>query len=233
VARERPDVLCLQEIKAKPEQVPAALCSMEGYWCYWYGRRRLLRGGPARAPGAGAEQAGLHPPAFDFENRIAAVEVAGLTVASVYVPNGGKDLPAKLRFFDALIDWAAASRAEGRKLVICGDLNIARAEMDVHPKERKVTVPGQLPVERAGFERLLGQGLVDVARALDRRTTSSSPGGPRGGTCASATSAGASTTCWPVTTWRLRRGAVSRSARWARAIMPRCWRTSIWPSEDP
>jgi exodeoxyribonuclease-3 len=167
VERERPDVICLQEIKATPEQIPASLCAMEGYWCYWHGARAYSGIGLHVRQELAAERPAFTHPAFDFENRIAAVEVGGLTVASVYVPNGGKDLPAKLRFFDALIDWAGACRAEGRRLVICGDINIARAEMDVHPKERKPTLVGQLPEERAAFERLLGQGLVDVARALD------------------------------------------------------------------
>jgi exodeoxyribonuclease-3 len=167
VERERPDVLCLQEIKATPEQVPATLCEMEGYWCYWHGARAYSGLGLHVRKELAPERPAFTHPAFDFENRIAVVEVAGLTVASVYVPNGGKDLAAKIRFFDALIEWAGALRAERRRLVICGDINIARAEIDVHPKERKPSLTGQLAEERAAFERLLGQGLVDVARALE------------------------------------------------------------------
>jgi exodeoxyribonuclease-3 len=167
VERERPDVLCLQEIKATPEQVPAALCALEGYWCYWHGARAYSGVGLHVRKELAPERPAFAHPAFDFENRIVTADVAGLTVASVYVPNGGKDLDAKLRFFEALIEWAGTLRAEGRRLVICGDINIARTEMDVHPKERKPTLVGQLPTERASFERLLGQGLSDVARALE------------------------------------------------------------------
>jgi exodeoxyribonuclease III len=166
VARERPDILCLQEIKATPDQVPASLCAMEGYHCYWHGARAYSGVGlHVRQDLAAARPTFVHP-SFDFENRIAAVEVAGLTVASVYVPNGGKDLPAKLRFFDDLTGYAAASRAAGKPLVICGDLNIARSDQDVHPKERKPLLVGQLPQEREAFARLLSHDLVDVARAL-------------------------------------------------------------------
>jgi exodeoxyribonuclease-3 len=166
MAQAQPDVLCLQEIKATPEQVPAALCSMQGYHCYWHGARAYSGVGLHVRQGLLAERPAFTHPPFDFENRIAAVEVAGVTIASVYVPNGGKDLPAKLRFFEALTDWAGEFRAQGRPLVICGDINIARTDMDVHPKERKPGAVGQLPQERAWFERLLAQGLVDVARAL-------------------------------------------------------------------
>jgi exodeoxyribonuclease-3 len=52
-------------------------------------------------------------------------------------------------------------------VVFCGDLNVAHREIDVHPKERKDTVIGQLPEERALFDRLLAEGLVDLGRALD------------------------------------------------------------------
>jgi exodeoxyribonuclease-3 len=167
VERERPDVLCLQEIKATPAQIPAALCELEGYWCYWHGARAYSGVGlHVRKDLAPVRPAFWHP-GFDFESRIAAVEVAGLTVVSVYVPNGGKDLAAKMRFLEAMGEYAATFRAAGRPLVLGGDLNVARADIDVHPRERKATAIGQLPEERAVFERMLGHGLVDVARALD------------------------------------------------------------------
>jgi exodeoxyribonuclease-3 len=167
VARERPDVLCLQEIKAPPARVPASLCELEGYWCLWHGasaysgialhvRRELS---PDRPPY-------VHP-AFDVETRIANVDVGGLTVASVYVPNGGKDFAAKMRFLEAMERWAAEVRASGRTLVVAGDLNVARTDRDVHAKERKAGAIGQRPEERALLEAIIGHGLVDVGRAAD------------------------------------------------------------------
>jgi exodeoxyribonuclease III len=83
------------------------------------------------------------------------------------VPNGGKDYQAKIRFLEALDGWAARAQAEGRRLVVCGDVNVARAEVDVHPKERDERLVGQRPEERALLSRLLGRGLADLARALD------------------------------------------------------------------
>jgi exodeoxyribonuclease-3 len=64
-------------------------------------------------------------------------------------------------------EWVTRAHGEGRQLVICGDINIARTERDVHPKERKLNAIGQLPEERELFERILSRGLVDVGRALD------------------------------------------------------------------
>lgn len=90
-----------------------------------------------------------------------------LTLASIYVPNGGKDFAAKMDFLRALERWAGEMTAAGRRLVLCGDMNVTRSDQDVHPKERKPFVIGQRPEEREIFAGLLDHGLVDVGRALD------------------------------------------------------------------
>jgi exodeoxyribonuclease-3 len=64
------------------------------------------------------------------------------------------------------VTWAGESRAAGPPLVVCGDLNVAHTDQDLHPKERKAGAIGQRPEERALFDRLLGQGLVDIGRSL-------------------------------------------------------------------
>ncbi len=167
LAREQPDVVCLQEIKAPVAKVPPSLCALAGYHCLWHGataysgvglhvRAEVAPGGPR-----------FSHPAFDVETRIAVAEVGPVTIASVYVPNGGKDLAAKLRFLEALDAWAAELHAGGRSVVVCGDLNIARTDVDVHPKERRIGAVGQLREERVLLERLLSRGLVDVGRAVD------------------------------------------------------------------
>jgi exodeoxyribonuclease-3 len=167
MASDRPDVICLQEIKAPQSQVPAALFEMEGYWCYWHGESGYSGVALAvRQDVAGDRPVCAHPE-FDYENRIVTVELAGVTIASVYVPNGGKDFPAKMRFLAALEAFAAGYARDNRPLVICGDLNIARTDLDVHPKERKPRAIGQLPEEREQLERIIGHGLVDTGRALD------------------------------------------------------------------
>ena len=169
--RERPDVVCLQELKASSDQVPAALCEMEGYWCYWHGGKGYSGVGLHVSKAIAPQRPTFSHPAFDFETRIVTVEIdtgiGAATVASIYVPNGGKDFPAKMRFLEAMDAYAASFRGGARALVLCGDLNVARTEMDVHPKERKPRAIGQLPEERALIERIIGQGLVDVGRACD------------------------------------------------------------------
>jgi exodeoxyribonuclease III len=166
VAAERPDVICLQELKAPPEKVPEALCSLEGYWCYWHGATAYSGVGLLVAKTASPERPEFSHPPFDHETRIVAARVGPLSVASVYVPNGGKDFPAKMRFLESLEAFAAENAAAGVRLVLCGDMNVARTDLDVHPKERKAVI-GQLPDERYLLEKIIARGLVDVGRALD------------------------------------------------------------------
>ena len=165
--KENPDVLCLQELKAGIEQVPEQ-CKTDAYHIYWHGSTLRAYSGVSLHVNQncfGAAPVFSHPE-FDMESRIVAARCENLVLASVYVPNGGKDYPAKLRFMQMMRDWVKEVHAQGKELILCGDINIARTERDVHPAERK-NVIGQLPEERALFEELLGDHLVDVHRSLD------------------------------------------------------------------
>jgi exodeoxyribonuclease-3 len=171
LARESPDLVCLQEIKAPASKVPASLRELPGYHAAWHGDSAYS--GVAllvRADRVATPPAFVHP-SFDFETRAVAAEVGGVTVACLYVPNGGKDLDAKLRFLSALDGWAAEAAAAGRPLLLCGDLNVTATEADVHVKERRPGAIGQRDDERALFASLLGRGLTDVGRALDPGNT--------------------------------------------------------------
>jgi exodeoxyribonuclease-3 len=182
IDREQPDVLCLQEIKASLDQLPVWLCDLEGYWCYWHGGKGYSGVGlhvrKARFP----DKPEFHHPEFDYEHRIVAARMplpadaervpgggigSHLTVASIYVPNGGKDFAAKMRFLESLVAFSAQLQATGEARVLCGDLNVALADMDVHPKERRPNIVGQRPDERELMRRVLGHGLVDVHRTFE------------------------------------------------------------------
>ncbi len=164
--QEQPDIVCLQELKAERAQIPAEV-ELPEYHVYWHGLKGYsgvsLHVRTDRCPG---EPVYRHP-GFDRESRIVQLELGDLVVASVYVPNGGKDYGAKVEFLTRLIDWTRQLRADGRQLLLCGDLNIARTDLDVHPRERKPGIVGQRPEERALFEALLGDWLTDVGRSLD------------------------------------------------------------------
>ena len=164
---DAPDVVCLQELKATVAQVPPLLCEMEGYWCFWHGAGPYSGVGLPVARPLFPERPIFFHPDFDRETRVVAARGGNTLFASVYVPNGGKDFPAKMAFLEAMDAWVAQVHADGLDLVLCGDVNIARTDRDVHPKERKPRAIGQLPEERALLERVIAEGLVDLGRALD------------------------------------------------------------------
>jgi len=164
IERESPDVLCLQEIKASPEDVPAPICDLGDYWCLWHGFKGYsgvsLHLRKATFPG----RPRFTHPEFDQETRIVTARLGELLLASVYVPNGARDLPAKIRFLEGLEKFAATAQTEGVKLLLCGDLNVAREERDVHPKLRKQDQIGTTPLERELLAKILARGLVDLGR---------------------------------------------------------------------
>lgn len=180
----RPDVVCLQELKAAEGQLADHLRDLGDYHYYWHGTGGYSGVGLHLRRDTFAEVEHTHPP-FDFETRIVTARVAladppaggqasaGLTVASIYVPNGGKDFQAKMDFLEAMRELAADLRAEeeatGRPFLLCGDLNVTRDDRDIHPKLKKKTKPqiGTLPEERELLQAILEDGgLTDLGRAL-------------------------------------------------------------------
>jgi exodeoxyribonuclease-3 len=166
IERDRPDVVCLQELKAEVSQIPDHV-RIDDYHAYWHGlraysgvslhiRKGLFDVGPA-----------FSHPEFDMESRMVQADLGKLVLASVYVPNGGKDYEAKLGFMVKLAAWARQLQRDERELVLCGDMNITRADIDVHPNERKPGMIGQREEERELLDRLLGGHLVDVGRSMD------------------------------------------------------------------
>jgi exodeoxyribonuclease-3 len=167
LARERPEVACLQEIKAPAGKVPASLTGLDGYWSFWHGETAYSGVGLLVRQDLAPDRPAFGHPDFDRETRVVTAEVGGLTVASIYVPNGGRDFDAKMQFLAALERWVAERHAAGRSLLLCGDLNVTRSDLDVHPRERQPAAIGQRPEERAALERILARGLADVGRSLD------------------------------------------------------------------
>jgi len=172
LAAEKPDIVCLQEIKASLDQLTFELRDIEGYWSYWHGEKGYSGVGLLVSKSlAGALPVCSHP-GFDFEQRIACSTVPSpvgdVMVASVYVPNGGKDFDAKMRFLNGLESYITDANRDGKLVIICGDLNVALEERDIHPKLRKPGLIGATPEERAQLARIISQGLVDVHRSFER-----------------------------------------------------------------
>ena len=170
IAEETPDVLCLQEIKAAPDQLADSLFALSDYVNYWHGAKGGYSGVSLHLRRrAFAEPPAFSHPSFDAETRIVVADAGDTLFASVYVPNGGKDYAAKVAFLGELAAWVGVVSSSGKKLVLCGDLNVAIADIDVHPSQQAKpgqSVIGQRPEERELFARMFAHGMVDVGRKL-------------------------------------------------------------------
>ena len=166
VERERPDVLCLQEIKASPDKVPAPLSDLAGYWSVWHGNKGYSGVGLHLSRARFPDPPSFAHPSFDHETRIVVAQAGPLRVASTYVHNGNKDFPPKVAFLRALREWASEGIAAGDSVLLCGDLNVAREPRDVHPTLRNPRQIGQTPEEQQMLEEILGAGLHDLLRSF-------------------------------------------------------------------
>ncbi len=170
--QQSPDILCLQETKARPEQLPAELRQPEGYQTFWnYPPKKGLGGVATFSKQPPASTRYDFGNGFDLEGRLIISEYPGFTLFNVYFPNG-KQSPARLQykldFYDAFLRFADSLKEKGKKLVICGDVNTAHKEIDIaRPKENQ-KVSGFLPVEREWMDKLVAHGYADTFRHFNQ-----------------------------------------------------------------
>ncbi|HEY8372609.1 MAG TPA: exodeoxyribonuclease III [Pseudonocardiaceae bacterium] len=172
------DVVCLQEVRAEPEQLPLHVREPEGWHVVHAHSEIRGRNGVAvlsrREPEA--VRIGFGEAEFDRSGRYVEIDLPGLTVASLYLPSGDVGTPRqeeKERFMAAFLPYLVEHRekaaAEGREVLVCGDWNIAHREIDLKAWRANQKNSGFLPEERAWLSRVLdpGQGgYVDVVRRL-------------------------------------------------------------------
>lgn len=168
----QPDILCVQETKAKPEQLAAALIEPPGYTSLWMSAQRPGYSGVATflRTAAPCSVAPLGVPEFDDEGRVQVIEFPAFTLINAYFPNsqeGGNRLDYKLRFCDALLARCQELRASGRHVVVCGDYNIAHKPIDLANPKQNEGNPGYLPEERAWMDRFVAAGYVDTFRMFN------------------------------------------------------------------
>lgn len=167
--QESPDIVCLQEIKAKPDQVEREFHSALKHHALW---------NPAERPGYSGTavfskkeplsvEFGIGHKDTDSEGRVMIVKFPKFTLVNSYFPNSQRDharLPVKLEFCRKFFKKIEALRAKGENVVMCADWNIAHEEIDLkNPKTNKKNA-GFLPEERAWMTSLLKSGYVDAFR---------------------------------------------------------------------
>ncbi len=170
---DQPDIVCLQEVKARPEQVDGQLDRLGEAEIFWNAAQRPGYSGVAVFSkikplsvhkGFGIEE-------FDKEGRVLLMEYEDFFLYNIYFPNGQRDqerLDYKLRFYDAYLDHANALREKGKAVITCGDYNTAHKEIDLKNPKANEKTSGFLPVERAWIDRYIENGYVDTFRMFNR-----------------------------------------------------------------
>ncbi|HLX79327.1 MAG TPA: exodeoxyribonuclease III [Burkholderiales bacterium] len=171
LAKAKPDIVCLQELKLEDPKFPRAELEAAGYQAAFSGQKTY--NGVAILARTGLSDVSMGMPGFaDDHKRVIAATVAGIRVVCVYCPNGqavGSDKYAyKLRWFAALREYLAAEMARHAQLAVAGDFNVAPEDRDVHdPKAWEGQVHVSEP-ERAAWGALLGLGLKDAFRLFEQ-----------------------------------------------------------------
>ncbi len=171
VKEESPDILCLQETKAHPEQLEKELLEINGYTCYWNAAQRRGYSGVAtyvkKVPLAVDYDLGVEE--FDREGRVIISSYESFTLLNVYFPNGQQNqdlLFYKLSFYARLMYVCDQMKVIQPNLIICGDFNTAHREIDLKNPKANEKRSGFLPVERAVLDEFLDRGYIDVFRYL-------------------------------------------------------------------
>jgi len=164
----QPDVICLQEIKAKVEQLPPELLEVEGYNSYFYPAERPGYSGVAIYSAIDPEDIcyGIGDEHYDREGRVLILNFTYFCLINAYFPNGGSGqerLDYKMDFCEEILEYV---KKVDRPLLVCGDVNTAHEKIDLaRPKENEKN-SGFMPHEREWIDRFLAEGFIDTFRHL-------------------------------------------------------------------
>lgn len=168
--KESPDVFCLQETKAREDQLPEEVRNPDGYHSYfsWPTVKKGYSGVAIyskKEPDLVKKEFGIKE--LDGEGRMIEAHFSNLVLLNIYFPNGGggeERLKYKLEFYDAFLEYINEYVSKGKDVVFCGDVNTAHEEIDLaRPKENEENT-GFLPEERAWIDEVERSGFVDVWR---------------------------------------------------------------------
>jgi len=170
--RENPDIVCLQEIKALPEQIDESVFASLGYHCYWYSAQKKGYSGVGILSKIKPNELkyGVGHDVFDYEGRILQADYDGFSVISVYFPSGTTGSlrqDVKFAFLDYFYNHLDYLKSMIPNLVVCGDYNICHEPIDIHDPVGNKNSTGFLPEERAWMSALFKNGFTDTFRFMN------------------------------------------------------------------
>jgi exodeoxyribonuclease-3 len=172
-AKEKPDILCVQETKAQPDQLDDAVKNFGDYKSYFFSAEKKGYSGVGvwtRIPPIRVS-AGFNNPLFDSEGRVLELEFEKFILFNIYFPNGGRGperVKYKLDFYSELFKRTEELRKKNKNIIVCGDYNTAHKEIDLaRPKENQRT-SGFLPEERAWLDKIISMEYVDIFREYNK-----------------------------------------------------------------
>jgi len=168
---QKPDVLCLQEVKARPDQLTEQQRNFPGYEVIWNPAVKAGYSGVATFLNSDSleTQLGMNAPLFDVEGRLISTLHPDFRLFNVYFPSGqrGKErVDYKLNFYAHLLEVCDRLHAMDEKIIITGDFNTAHMPIDLKNPKQNVRTSGFLPEERAMMQKFLDHGFVDAYRHL-------------------------------------------------------------------
>lgn len=172
LTEEKPDVLCLQEIKAVEEQIDIEALQALGYHCYWFSAEKKGYSGVGvlslEKPKSVVFGTGISY--MDKEGRNLRLDFEGFSVMSLYLPSGTNDdrLGLKFQYMDDFYAYIKELRKTEPNLVICGDYNICHEAIDIHDPVRNKKVSGFLPEERAWLDKFIKDDFIDSFRYFNQ-----------------------------------------------------------------
>lgn len=168
----KPDIVCIQESKAQPDQIPSLEFESMGYQAYWHSAQKKGYSGVGILTKITPDhiEVGMGIPEYDFEGRFLRADFGDVSVVSVYHPSGSSSderQAFKMRWLEDFHRYVKALKKERPKLIISGDYNICHKAIDIHDPIRNATSSGFLPEEREWMSRFLESGFLDSFRSFN------------------------------------------------------------------